>query len=187
MTMADTIAVMNAGRIEQLGAPTDLYDSPATVFVANFLGQSNLVAARVDGRSGGDVVVDVHGRTVVVPQQRSRATSTQVYVGVRPEKLTLVTSGRPPAEAGWNALDATVVDSSFIGVSTQYLVRTAWDQELVVFAQNDGSAPQVRPGDPVELRWQPQHGFCLDASTDIDAGVVLDEGAAEPDPVEAHA
>jgi spermidine/putrescine transport system ATP-binding protein len=69
------------------------------------------------------------------------------------------------------------VDSSFIGVSTQYLVRTAWGQELTVFAQNSGSGAGPRPGDAVALRWHPRHTFCLDAAVDIDAGVVLDEGA----------
>src|SRR4029079_1581177 len=55
-TMADTIAVMNSGRVEQMGPPATLYDAPATVFVANFLGQSNLVRARVSGRHGDDVL-----------------------------------------------------------------------------------------------------------------------------------
>src|SRR5687768_13022900 len=59
MTMADTIAVMNAGRIEQLGKPADLYESPDTAYVANFLGQSNLIRASVTGTSGNDVLLDV--------------------------------------------------------------------------------------------------------------------------------
>ncbi|MDP9220484.1 MAG: TOBE domain-containing protein, partial [Actinomycetota bacterium] len=72
----------------------------------------------------------------------------------------------------------TIVDSSYVGVSTQYLVRMPWDQELTVFSQNDGTADPLRPGDAVELRWQPRHTFCLDGSGAIDAGVIIDDTAA---------
>ncbi len=66
MTMADTIAVMNAGVIEQLGSPVELYEHPATTFAANFLGQSNLVAGRGGRRRGADGLdLDVHGARLV--------------------------------------------------------------------------------------------------------------------------
>src|SRR5918994_2395026 len=70
MTMADTVAVMNEGRIEQMGAPEELYDLPRTTFVANFLGRSNLVAGSVTGRSGENVEVQVDGGTVASPVDR---------------------------------------------------------------------------------------------------------------------
>ena len=74
MTMADTIAVMNAGRIEQLGTPVDLYESPATAYVANFLGQSNLLPAAVVGPRGrASVLVDVDGSRIAVPAERCRS------------------------------------------------------------------------------------------------------------------
>ena len=88
MTMADTVAVMNAGRIEQLGAPADLYEYPATTFVANFLGQSNLLAGR--GRpapTGGDVVSTADGGRLALPAARCRATAGRSSLGVRPEKM----------------------------------------------------------------------------------------------------
>ncbi len=72
MTMADTIAVMNAGRIEQLGDPTTLYENPRTTFVANFLGQSNLVAATLVGRDGEHLVVEAHGQRLALPAARRR-------------------------------------------------------------------------------------------------------------------
>ncbi len=82
MTMADTIAVMNAGRIEQMGSPADLYDNPATTFVANFLGQSNLIAGHVVGEDtlGGHpvVTVDMEGTTVSIPKERSHVTGTKL-------------------------------------------------------------------------------------------------------------
>ena len=90
MTMADTIAVMNAGRIEQLGRPAELYESRRTTFVANFLGQSNLVGGAVAGSAGDDVEVEVAGRRLALSSARTGATGDQLLVGVRPEKIALL-------------------------------------------------------------------------------------------------
>ncbi|WP_347037840.1 ABC transporter ATP-binding protein [Glutamicibacter halophytocola] len=69
MTMADVVAVMNGGRIEQMGAPRDLYELPRTAFVANFLGKSNLMRGMVTGQENGMLSVDVSGRTILLPAQ----------------------------------------------------------------------------------------------------------------------
>jgi len=170
MTMADTIAVMNQGVIEQQGAPAELYDSPATTFVSNFLGQSNLVKAEVVGRDGDDIVVDAQGSKLAAPLARARRTDGTVWVGVRPEKVYL--AGRSSERGdGANLLSGgTVSDVSFIGVSTQYLVRMPWGQELTVFEQNSGARESFRVGDPVDLHWAPSHTFLLDADQDAHAG-----------------
>ncbi|MGN6333650.1 MAG: ABC transporter ATP-binding protein [Motilibacteraceae bacterium] len=164
MTMADTIAVMNEGRIEQLGSPTDLYENPVTTFVANFLGQSNLVKAAVTGKSGGDLLLDVQGTRLAMPAERCAAES-DIWLGVRPEKLHAV----PLTGADQDGLRGVVTDASFMGVSTHYLVRTPWGQELTVVQQNDGT-PLLRRGDEVVLAWNPAHSFGLDASQDAHAG-----------------
>ena len=175
MTMADTIAVMNQGVIEQLGAPADLYDSPATTFVSNFLGQSNLVTAEVVGRDGEDVVVDAHGSKLGAPVSRARRTDGTVWVGVRPEKVFLARSGSETAD-GSNLLGGgTVSDVSFIGVSTQYLVRMPWGQELQVFEQNTGRRRIFRYGDQVELSWRPEYAFLLDHEQDASAGSQIED------------
>ena len=75
-----------------------------------------------------------------------------------------------------------MTDASFTGVSTQYLVRMPWGQELMVFAQNMGGGGLLRPGTTVDLHWDPAHTFALDGSLDVNAGVEHDEGAA-PVPV----
>jgi len=159
MTMADTIAVMRAGQVEQLGTPVELYERPRTEFVANFLGQSNLLDGRVAGRDGDAAVVEVHGTKLRVPADDLPAQG-HVRVGVRPEKLDIVPV-RDGDDDGRNALDGTVVDSSFIGVSVQYLVRTAWDDELMVVAQNRAPSHEVAPGTEVSLRWHPAQTFVL--------------------------
>jgi spermidine/putrescine transport system ATP-binding protein len=174
MTMADTIAVMNHGLIEQMGAPAELYDSPATTFVSNFLGQSNLVKAEVVGRDGEDVVIDAYGSKLGAPRSRARRTDGTVWVGVRPEKVFLAGSGNGSADGtanGSNRLGGgQVSDVSFIGVSTQYLVRMPWGQELTVFEQNSGARDAFSVGDRVDLHWTPEYTFLLDADQDAHAG-----------------
>ena len=170
MTMADTVAVMNKGVIEQLGEPAELYDNPATTFVSNFLGQSNLVKAHIVGAIGEDLVVDVNGTKVGAPAARARRSDGTVWVGVRPEKVFLAHEGHDEG-VGANVLPGGVVtDVSFIGVSTQYLVRMPWDQELTVFEQNTGARDGFGVGDRVALHWSPAHTFLLDAEQDAHAG-----------------
>jgi len=174
MTMADTVAVMNQGHIEQMGAPEELYDLPRTTFVANFLGRSNLVAGSVTANAGGAVSVQVDGGNVTAPAERAVVAEGKVWVGVRPEKVHL----RQPGEDGapGNRLTGGVVsDVSFVGVSTEYLVRMPWGQELTVFEQNHTSARRLRTGDPVELSWAPEHTFLLDAAQDATAGTKIDD------------
>ena len=167
MTMADTIAVMNEGRIEQMGVPTELYENPVTTFVANFLGQSNLLLGKVTGRSDDELTLDVRGRRMTMPAARCATTSPDVWVGVRPEKLRVSADVDAPIEG--NCVDGTVIDASFMGVSTHYLVATAWGQELTVVQQNDGTAPLTN-GSSVRMHWDAAHTFALDAAQDAHAG-----------------
>ena len=168
MTMADHIAVMNAGHMEQLADPATLYEKPASTFVANFLGQSNLLRARVTGvGEGGHVRVDVQGQELLVEAAKVPAGLTDVWVGVRPEKLTLGEGG------GSNRLRGQVVDASFTGVATQYLVRMPWGHDVTVVQQNDGSA-RATEGENVTLSWAPGREFVLDAAQDDHAGIEED-------------
>jgi spermidine/putrescine transport system ATP-binding protein len=170
MTMADTIAVMNKGVIEQMGPPAELYDQPATTFVSNFLGQSNLVRAAVVGSDGDDFIVDAYGSKLGAPAFRARRTSGNVWVGVRPEKVLLAEAGGEKRN-GNNVLAGGVIsDVSFIGVSTQYLVRMPWEQELTVFEQNSGTRDTFTSGQQVDLHWAAEHTFLLDADQDAHAG-----------------
>ena len=169
MTMADTIAVMNQGKIEQMGSATDLYEAPRTAFVANFLGQCNLIKGKVQSRAGGKAVISAKGHTFEVPLSRVSTEGESVLVGVRPEKLRL-------DDKGVNSIkECVVTDRSFVGTSTQYLVRTPWDQELVVFEQNDEGLHDLRVGDKVSVEWDPEHTFGLDGAQDVNAGADLDD------------
>ncbi len=172
MTMADTIAVMNEGRIEQMGSPGELYEAPTTAFVANFLGQSNLLQAAVTSRIGDSISVEAHGQHLTLPASRVVSSADRLLVGIRPEKILLAPGDFDEPDV--NVLrGGIVVDTSFVGVSTQYLVRMPWAQEIMVFAQNLGVADIVPVGTAVTLAWNPKHGFGLDGSEDVNAGVEL--------------
>ena len=174
MTMADTVAVMNHGRIEQMGAPQEIYDRPNTAFVANFLGRSNLLEGRVTGRDADTLIVEAHGQRLALPADRAASETGSVVLGVRPEKLHLALAQGESTSGGLNALEGIVTDASFIGVSTEYIVRTDWGQELVCFEQNLSAGERARPGDRVSVAWDPSHSFGLDGDEDIAAGI--DEG-----------
>ncbi|MFD9028211.1 ABC transporter ATP-binding protein [Streptomyces parvulus] len=179
MTMADRVAVMNAGRVEQLGAPADLYENPQTTFVANFLGTSNLIQAEVDSRSGDDVVVRAAGDKLLLPGSRCAVPAQaggKVLVGVRPEKVGLTHADEAGSiPEGRNRVTGRISNSSFIGVSTQYVVDCAACPEFEVYAQNIDRDARLVPGADVVLHWNPAHTFGLDAAQDIDAGVAEGE------------
>lgn len=176
--MADTVAVMNAGRIEQMGHPADIYELPRTVFVANFLGQSNLIEGRQVDVAGEDVVVEAYGQRFRVPKSRNAATGTAVIVGVRPEKITVKDAvDAPKVPEHHNRVTGTVTDVSYAGVSTQYLVQTPWGGELIVFEQNVIVGDRCEVGDPVIMHWEPVHTFGLDGVQDIHAGASVLTGS----------
>jgi len=168
MTMADTVAVMNKGRIEQMGAPELLYELPSTVFVANFLGQSNLFAGPVLDSAGDTLGVEVAGHRIQVPRSRAQRSEGTVTVGVRPEKLTLH-AGEDTIPSGANRLGpGRVIDVSFSGVSTQYLVDVPGIGTVIVFAQNLASGPAAGFGDRVWVSWEASHTFVLADEPPVD-------------------
>jgi spermidine/putrescine transport system ATP-binding protein len=170
MTMADTVAVMNAGVIEQMGAPAELYENPRSTFVANFLGQSNLIEGTIKSRSADVVTVDMHGIDVSIPAARAHTQGDRGWVGIRPEKVLIGGEGEALDAPGNTIPGGVVTDVSFVGVSTQYLVRMPWGQELQVFSQNTGRTRLFETGEQVELSWRPEYAFLLDASQDAFAG-----------------
>ena len=150
MTMADTIAVMNGGHIEQLGPPTELYEQPRTAFVAGFLGVSNLLHGVVS--APGRVRID-GGGDVIVPAERLPAEGGRVSVGVRPEKIKL--------GDGTNTLAGVIAERVYIGVATEYLVTTTAGN-LSIYRQNSEPGSAAAEGDAVTLAWEPDATFVLE-------------------------
>ncbi|WP_267244576.1 ABC transporter ATP-binding protein [Streptomyces sp. PR69] len=186
MTMADTVAVMNAGRVEQLGAPAELYEHPRSTFVANFLGTSNLIEAEVveSGGTGadGEIVVTAGGGKLRLPAGRCSADPTagggKLLVGVRPEKISLaLPEDAESVPGGRNAVTGRIAASSFIGVSTQYVIDSPAGRGLEVYVQNTEHRDGFVPGADVVLHWNPDHTFGLDAAQDRTAGTEKVEDA----------
>jgi spermidine/putrescine transport system ATP-binding protein len=162
LTMSDRLVVMNSGRIEQLGAPREVYERPRTRFVAGFIGTSNLMTGRVQKMDGDTAVLEAgEGESLVVPGAASAGArrGETLDVTVRPEKISL--SAQQP-KAGRCAVQGTVVEVVYLGTSTQYSVRTRDGAELLVFVQNaSDSADLAARGDRVWLSWRAEHSLPL--------------------------
>jgi spermidine/putrescine transport system ATP-binding protein len=172
MTMSDRIAVMRAGRIEQIGPPEAVYERPATEFVAAFLGASNLLEGNVEARDGGfGTVVLASGEKVRVPTETLDGASGRIKVGVRPEKIHLRSRDRA-AEGDDNVIEGTVHVATFVGVSNVYSVKTRSGQTLTVYAQNLGTSADRPPtaGENIALVWHPEHTFVVASSDDASKG-----------------
>jgi spermidine/putrescine transport system ATP-binding protein len=151
MTMADTIAVMKDGHIEQLDSPSELYEHPRTPFVAGFLGVSNLLHGAADG-DGAVRLAD--GTALRVPAAAGRRGA--LAIGVRPEKIRI---GRHDE----NALAGEVVERSYVGVSTQYIVETP-SGAITIYVQNtEPAAGAAQPGDQVTISWSPESTFVVES------------------------
>jgi len=162
MDMADTVAVMNKGRIEQMGAPEALYERPKTLFVSKFLGQSNIFVGDVSETSGDSVSISVAGRQIKVPTNRAEKTSGTIAIGVRPEKAFFHEDAEPAANAGLNVVGpGEIIDIRFTGVSNQYLIEIPNLGEVTVFAQNIGKSPVTELGAKVWVSWKVEHSFGL--------------------------
>ena len=160
MDMADTVAVMNKGHIEQMGAPEKLYDRPKTVFVSKFLGQSNLFIGKIVETSANSLSIDVVGYKISVPKDRAEKHTGKIAIGVRPEKADLFQS-KPADSSSQNLIGpGEVKDIRFTGVSNQFLVDVPNIGLVTVFEQNEGNST-VELGDQVWISWKVEHSFGL--------------------------
>ncbi len=161
MDMADTVAVMNQGRIEQMGAPEALYDRPQTAFVARFLGQSNIFVGEVIENTDNVVAINVNGQRIATPKLRAEKHEGKIAIGVRPEKATFH-EVKPELGSEHNLVGpGEIIDIRFTGVSNQYLIDVPGFGDITVFAQNVGKSPVVELGANVWVSWKVEHSFGL--------------------------
>lgn len=160
LTMSDRIAVLNHGVIEQLGAPAEIYERPATRFTAGFIGTSNLLTGMVAERRGEAAVLDFGdaGRVIAATDA---APGDEIDVTVRPEKIALAPGAEEPP-AAFSRLRGTVTEVVYLGSTTHYTVRTDSGAQVVVFRQNasDATALSAR-GEQVWLSWRPESAYVL--------------------------
>jgi spermidine/putrescine transport system ATP-binding protein len=146
LTMSDRIAVMSGGRVEQAGAPREVYEEPQTLFVADFLGVSNLIQASAEGRSGGSCVVRVGERTLQAGCGALDARG-EVKAMIRPERVRVEEHGT----AGPNRIPGMVEHAVFLGSFEELRVRIVGGDLLKAVLRNDGSATGYEQGTPVTL------------------------------------
>ncbi len=161
LTMSDRIAVMNRGVIEQIGVPEEVYERPATTFVAGFIGVSNLMPGTVRSVNGELASVELEAGVTVEAPANGLTTGDSCHAVVRPEKL-VVTSASDAASGPANAqsVEGIVESSVYLGTSTQLIVELRGGARMTVLVPNaDEAERQHLPGGgaKVRLAWTPEH------------------------------
>jgi len=158
LTMSDRIAVMSEGRVEQIGTPQEIYNSPSSLFVAGFIGSANLLPGVMVGNDGDDAVVDlVAGHTVRVRTNVERVAGSRVSVMLRPERLIATSEGGDDGRS----IEGTVVDVVFQGATARIVVHLKDETEVIASVVTGTDLPFLHPGSTVHLTWQPGNAFLL--------------------------
>jgi spermidine/putrescine ABC transporter ATP-binding subunit len=151
LTMSDRIAVMNEGRIAQIGTPEDLYDRPCDQFVAAFIGESNFLPCVVRGLEDGAIVADRDGTILRALATRMPPAGDEVMLTIRPERVRF--AGEEPDVARTNRLWATVTEAVFAGERRRYLCRCDRGVPIVVKEPSSATTRRRMEGERVELEW----------------------------------
>jgi len=152
LTMSDRIAVMNQGQVLQIGSPEEIYERPASRFVADFIGETNFLYGQVKGERAGEAVVLVDGSLeVCVPTDREVGVGDEVTVAIRPERISV--HAEPPDPC---ALPGRVEEVIYVGTDIRYLVRLTGETIVTVRRQNPGAGALARfpAGAQVYLHWR---------------------------------
>ena len=165
LIMSDRIAVMNQGRIEQAGSPSDLYDQPATRFVAGFIGESNFLEGEVAGLQGRDVAATVAGATVVAISRQPPAVGARVVLAIRPEKIGFRDLSAPVPQARLNTIKAVVREVTFVGEMHRYVLEIAPGVTLVAKQQHRFQMKARAPGERVMIEWHVEDSLVVSADS----------------------
>ena len=163
LTMSDRIAVMNAGNVDQIGTPTEIYDRPSTVFVASFIGQANLWAGKQTGSTNRDFVeIEVLGTTLKArPGDTTIEPGGQATLMVRPERVR-VSMDAPTGDVA--AVRATVTDLTFQGPVVRLSLAAPDESAIVAHVGPEQDLPMLRPGHEVHVSWAPDASLVLPAA-----------------------
>ena len=177
LTMSDRIAVMSDGRVEQIGTPTEIYDNPASVFVAGFIGQANLWPGAVTGRSGDTADIVALGGASLKGRCQSDALRSGIdaVLMVRPERITISANDPGPTS---QRIRGTVVDLTFQGPIVRLVLHASDETPIIANIDPDHDLPMLRPGDSVFASWSASAASVLPASPDhpLTTTDVVDEG-----------
>jgi spermidine/putrescine transport system ATP-binding protein len=159
ITMADRIIILNQGRVIQQGSPDSIYRRPSTRFSADFIGESNLLAATVVAQRDGHLLADLGGGVQVEAVASAAFQPGQaIWVAIRPENVALEAAAEPAAPAG---LAGEVAETLFLGAFVRYEVQLAGGQRLMGLQPAGEERPPFQPGTAVRVVWQPRHVLAL--------------------------
>jgi spermidine/putrescine transport system ATP-binding protein len=160
LAMSDRIAVMNGGRVEQIGGPREIYDHPSSTFVADFIGSLNALDVTVDERVGAYAVARTgDGQRVVVPIEGGADVGDSLRVAVRPERVQIAPVATPAPDGG-SRLEGDVTEVVFLGMYTQFHVETGAGR-LVSHRLADELVAPFEVGERVVVFWEPEHTSLL--------------------------
>ena len=160
--MSDRIAVMNGGRVEQVGSPREIYEHPETTFVADFIGSLNALELTIDELVGAYAVARLgEDERVVVPAGRDVRPGSVLHVAVRPERIQIgpVADARPLD--GGSTVTGTIAEIVYLGMYTQFHVGTSAGR-LVCHRLADEPIDTLTEGARVSLSWEPEHTSLLE-------------------------
>jgi spermidine/putrescine transport system ATP-binding protein len=162
LTMSDRIAVMSDGRVEQIGTPAEIYDNPASVFVAGFIGQANLWPATVTEHATGTTRVTALGGASLYGScgDATLAVGSEVTLMVRPERISISLTQPTPQTGGDQSVSATVTDLAFQGPIVRLALEAADGSPIIANVDPDADLPLLRPGDSVWASWT-QSAACV--------------------------
>jgi spermidine/putrescine ABC transporter ATP-binding subunit len=156
LIMSDRVAVMNEGRLEQLGSPAELYDRPANRFVATFIGESNLLEGSVTAISADRVAVNIAGMTVSAICSARPEMGARVMLVVRPEKIVFSESGTMVESPDLNVVPVQVRDFTFVGEMHRYVLELAPGTTIVMKQEHRFRVSTKNPGVRATIEWHAQ-------------------------------
>ena len=164
LALSDRIAVMNDGKILQVGTPAEIYDTPQNRFVADFIGTSNFLEGTLISENEVVLTMEPTSNIVCTPNT-DISTNTPVTIAVRPERINLRMNPTPDTQ---NVLHGVIQDESYLGTTLQYTVETDYPTPLIVHQQNigDKEGHRFQRGDTVYLQWTPENAIVLKSDTD---------------------
>ena len=155
LAMSDRIAVMNAGRVEQIGTPVEIYDQPRTRFVADFIGDTNIFRGQRVTMDQGTGIAVGNGLVVALPRVVAAADSEVLSIALRPEKITVSATDLSDAKGKGTSARGTVESTNFLGGAVLYRIVLDGGQRVLAQQPNSGASPLHAPGQTVALGWRP--------------------------------
>ncbi|CCD90428.1 putative sperimidine/putrescine transport protein (ABC superfamily, atp_bind) [Bradyrhizobium sp. ORS 375] len=155
LAMSDRIAVMNAGRVEQIGTPAEIYDQPRTRFVADFIGDTNIFRGQRVAIDHGSGIAVGNGLVLALPVTAAAADGDVLAVALRPEKMTVSTTDAGETQGKGSSARGTVESTNFLGGAVLYRIVLESGQRVLAQQPNSGAAPLHRPGQAITLGWRP--------------------------------